>query len=124
METSARDPKTTAKALGGIIMAREPLMHAPMEMVLWYPLFCISGRSKDPNMAAVPILEPLSVEKIVAPPTLRRHNLPGMRPIHLSRVSMALIKAPEWNRSSPINMKSGTGRRTKVLMEEKIEWPS
>jgi hypothetical protein len=61
-------------------------------------------------------------EKIVAAPIVMRHNLPPTRAIHKSRTSMALTNTPEKTSISPNKINRGTGRRTKVLMEEKILW--
>jgi hypothetical protein len=73
-------------------------------------------------MAVQAILEPLMHEKMVAAPIAITHNLPGIRAIHKSRTSMASTNTPEKTRISPNTIKRGMGRRTKVLIEEKILW--
>jgi len=73
-------------------------------------------------MAVHAILEPLMHEKMVAAPIAITHNLPAIRVVHKSRTSIALTNTPEKTRISPMMMKRGIGRRTKVLIELKILW--
>ena len=117
-EISAIAPQSTARALGGIIMAKPPLPKiGPRLIGFLYPCFSISGISEDPSIATLARLVPVRVEKRVPTATASRLNLPGIRPIHLSRVSIMTGAMPEWNMSSPIRMKSGTGSNMKEFKE-------
>jgi len=63
------------------------------------------------------ILEPLKVEKRVPLITVIRLNLPGIRPTHLSRVSIIRGARPDLNITSPMRIKRGTGSMVKLITE-------
>jgi hypothetical protein len=73
-----------------------------------------------PRRAVLAMLEPLRVENRLPPATDSKLNLPGMRPIHFSTVSILRTATPEWNIISPIKINMGTGSRRKVVRELKI----
>ena len=70
-----------------------------------------------PSVPAVAMVEPESVEKIVPETRVRTLNLPGMRPIQLSMISITRLAIPEWNMMVPMKMNSGTGAMANMLIE-------
>jgi hypothetical protein len=90
----------------------------PTDMETLYPRFFISGRSIEPSIAVLAMVEPLVAAKIVPLRAARRLNRPGMRLSHRSSTSMVLKAILEWNMSSPMRMNMGTGARANVEMEE------
>jgi hypothetical protein len=116
IEKRANDAKITPRALGGIIMSRPALpMMGPRVIGGLYPLFSISGNITVPNMATLAVAAPESAPKTAPPKTVRRLNLPGTRPIHLSRVSIIRGATPVLNMTSPIKIKRGIGSMLKLM---------
>jgi hypothetical protein len=64
--------------------------------------------------------EPDSVANMTPPTTARRLSLPGILPIHFSRVSIIFCAIPKRNMTSPIRRNKGTGRREKELMDREM----
>ena len=69
---SAIAARRTPSADGGIIIARPPVPKiGPIDICLLYPRRCISGTMREPNIAVLAIDEPVRVEKIDPPATVR-----------------------------------------------------
>ena len=60
--------------------------------------------------------EPVSVEKIEPPATVRKQSRPGSRPNSTSKPSNTRIARPVWKNSEPIMMNIGTGPRVNRLI--------
>lgn len=113
--------KITARAEGGISMARPPDPRmGPTDIETLYPLFLISGRRTVPNIAVLAMVEPLVAAKIVPLTAAKTPSLPGTRPSQRSMISSAMSATWEWYISSPIKMNKGTGVTVKMDRELKI----
>ena len=86
---------STPRADGGMIIANPPVPRiGPMDIRLLYPRRCISGTISDPSMAVFAIDDPVSVENIEPPATVRKHRRPGSFPNSASSPSKTLIASP------------------------------
>jgi hypothetical protein len=126
IDISAKEPRMTAIALGGMMTAKPPAaIIDPNVNSLSYPRERISGTRVLPNIAVFAMPEPLKAANIVPVIIVSMANLPGIRPTTLSKVSSAGLNSPEWYMTCPIRINSGTALRLNVATDSlmlSINW--